>query len=204
MSRYETELLTIAPDLDPLLQTSRTLNNRAFLRGRTGWRDRGVVNAETIYEHSLKVALAAYHLFETRRALDYGVSHDFPEILEPDFTPGEIGREEKRQREERAMNLLSFQLPNGNYWLETWLDYENRVGVASIVEELDKICPVIESIRLMGRGNGRDLEAFYPYARRKLTTPKLVGLLDSLWLKKEVIAQNPYQTYFEELRAITL
>ena len=200
---YEEKLFQIAPWTKDMLLTAKTLNEGSILRARTGWeRDRGIINAESIYEHNIKVALAAFYLFGTHEAIALGAVHDLPEIYTPDSTPKDkVPKEVKFQREYAAMKRLSKELPNGKFWLETWLDFEEKKGIALQVNDLDKMCPAIQSIEYLKTYKNHNLEEFYPYARGKVVTPRLAGLLDSLCLRE--IEGNPYEQYFKGLERVS-
>lgn len=197
---YEALLFEIAPWTKDMLIMSKSLNENSFMRPRTGWGDRGLDNAESIYEHNIKVALAGWYLFGTHEAIALGAGHDLPEIFEPDHIPGKISKEEKFKREYAAMQKLSRILPNGKFWLETWLDFEKQKGIAKQMNELDKMCPAIQSIDYLKTYKNHRLDEFYPYARGKVETPRLVGLLDSMCLRD--IEGNPYESYFKGLESI--
>ncbi len=203
MIAYETQLFKIAPWTEEVMQVAKTLNNRNFMRGRTGWIRRGIHNPESIYEHSCKVGLAAYYLFGTDEAVAKGIVHDFPEIFEKDHIPWEIDAKDKQEREFAVMTKLKNVLPNGEYWYKTWVEFEHRVGVGQHIFELDKMCPAIQAINYLKRNEGDNLEEFYPYARKKICTSQLVDLLDSLCLGS-CQTEDAYETYFNDLERIQL
>jgi 5'-deoxynucleotidase YfbR-like HD superfamily hydrolase len=113
---YEQTLFQIAPWTQEIMQIAKQLNNGNLLKGRTGWIRRSVTNPESIYEHSCKVALAAWYLYKTDDAIATGAVHDFPEIFEEDYIPWEINSKDKKEKEYAAMTKLKNILPNGNYW----------------------------------------------------------------------------------------
>ena len=154
---YESQLFEIAPSIREVMLSSKRLNNGSFLRGRTGWIRRGIKNPESIYEHSCKVALAAFYLFGNNEALELGAIHDFPEIFEVDHIPWEIDNLEKMSREYAVMRKLKEILPNGNHWYNVWDKYETRTGIGELVYELDKICPVIQAIEYLPDYPNNDL-----------------------------------------------
>lgn len=197
MHDYELLLTQKAPWTKPVLDGVKELNNQEFLRPRTGWIRRNVDRPESIFEHSCKVALAAHYFIGTKDAIAKGLCHDFPEIIEPDHIPWEIDKQEKNKREHDAMIEISKQIPNGEYYLALWLDFESNKGNSSQIHELDKMCPGIQSRIYTLHKNGDDLSEFYPYARSRLKTPSLIRILDEI---QEI--DDPslvYSTYFEKL-----
>lgn len=201
---YENMLFKMAPWTKEIMQIAKHLNDGEFMRGRSGWIKRRVQNPESIYEHSCKVGLAAGYLFGTKEAIAEGVIHDFPEIFEPDHLPGEIDLEDKQAREFEAMKQLKSILPNGNYWLDAWLNFENKIGIGKYINELDKICPVIQAKNYLKNNDGNNLGDFYTTAKAKVKTPSLIKLLDDLWSDGSLRNESAYQSYFKGLDKIQL
>ena len=103
------------------------------------------------------------------------------------------------------MDDLSKILTHGNYWREQFIKFESKYGVALYLNELDKICPTIQALNYSkSPDNNKNLEEFYPYARKKLKTKKLIDLLDymhSITIPDHIDA---YDIYFSKLKSITL
>ena len=201
---YEKMLFEMAPWVKEVMLISKELNNGYFLRERSGWIKRGIKDVESIYEHSCKVGLASGYLFGTSEAVAQGVVHDFPEIFAEDYMPGEVDLNVKRKNEIETMKKLKDILPYGDYWLNTWLNFENKIGIGKQINELDKICPVIQAKNYLKENNGLNLEEFYPYARSKLETLSLIKSLDDLWHMEIPENKNAYEVYFEELKNIQI
>ncbi|HLD55573.1 MAG TPA: HD domain-containing protein [Candidatus Nanoarchaeia archaeon] len=204
MIDYEKTLFETAPWTKEIMQFVKTLENGSFMRGRTGWIIRDIKNPESIYEHSCKMGLAGYYLFKTNDAIAKGVVHDFPEIKKPDYLPGEIDLKDKTIGELEAMTQLKDIIPNGDYWFNKWLEFERDKEKNGYFYELDKICPVIQSINYLRTNNGKNLEEFYPHARKKIKTPQLISLLDSLYSMNIPQNEDAYKYYFEGLNKINL
>jgi len=102
------------------------------------------------------------------------------------------------------MRKLKEILPNGNHWYNVWDKYETRTGIGELVYELDKICPVIQAIEYLPDYPNNDLEEFYSYTKKKIRNPKLLTLLDEMWLKREEHTKNVYQVYFDKLKKIQI
>jgi len=203
---YEQKLLEVASWLtQDAMRSSKLINGGSFLRARTGWERRGIKNGESIYEHVCKVALAAHYLLKTPESLDMGFGHDLPELIEFDYIPWEINPNEKKRREHIAMEALRDELPNGDYWYDVWNEFERKDGIAFHIFELDKICPAIQALEYMKVYKNHNLGEFYPYARSKLKTPKLIQLLDEMYFEVQIpMNVNPYEIYFDKLKLITL
>ncbi len=204
MNKYEVLLFELAPWTQEMMEVSKNLNNASFLRGRTGWLRRNINNPETIYEHACKVGLAAGYLFGTDDAIAQGIIHDHPEIFEPDYIPWEIDNTYKKEKEYQAMLKLKNILPNGAYWFEAWENFENRKGIGLQIVELDKICPSIQAINYLSYYKEEDLKEFYPYARKRVETPKLLNLLDEMCLNNIRENGSAYNAYFRKLKALDI
>ena len=203
MDKYEALLFEIAPWMQETARVIKTVNNSSLLRGRSGWVARDIKNPESIYEHTVKVALAGWYLFGTGQAVSQGFCHDMPEWASPDYTPGQKSLTEKYTEELGSMERLSAIIPRGPFWLQNWLEFETKEGIAFQMNELDKICPVINCIDLLKTYKTNNLEEFYPYARGKIQTPELVRVIDEMW-HEDIPAGKAYNIYFDKLRKIKL
>ena len=198
---YQAELFRIAPDVITIITIMRKRNKdiplKTLLRGREGQIRRNVQNPESIYEHSCKIGLAANYLLGTTNAIHMGISHDFPENEVRDIIPGEMDLNEKYSLEEKAMESITSELPNGEYWLNLWNNFENQEEGGEIVYQLDKICPAIQALNYIRNGNGdiEGLKEFYPYARSKITDTKLIGVLDTMY-ERPTHQTDAYEDYF--------
>ena len=202
---YEQKLLEVASWLTrDVMKSSKSLNGGSFLRVRTGWKIRGIENGESIYEHSCKLALAAYYLLKTPESLNMGFGHDLPEIIEFDYIPGQIPKSEKKRKELIAMEALRDELPNGDYWFDLWNEFEKQQGNAFHIFELDKMCPAIQALEYMKTYKNNKLEEFYPYTRSNLKTEGLIQILDEMYRIEIPLDVNPYDIYFDKLKTINL
>lgn len=205
MVNFESLLFDLVPWVKEVLIPIKSYNDSNFLRGRTGWVRRGIKNPESIYDHSCKLGLASYYLFNgSKDEVAQGIVHDFAEVIEPDYIPGEICVNEKRRKEKLVMLKLKNILPNGDYWFEMWENYENRQNSGQYISELDKICPAIQAIEYMKIYTENNLEEFYFTSRKKVQTPQLIKLLDDFCLDKNSYSENTYIRYFNELKKINL
>lgn len=199
---YEKLLFKVAPFTKEVMQVVKSLNNNHFMRGRTGWVRRGIENPEPIYIHDCKVGIAAWYLFKTEDAVAQAVAHEFPEIIRPDYVPGEVDSDYKKETEFAAMRKLKNKLPNGDYWFNMWMNFENKIGIGEQITELDKMCPVIQAIDYSKTYKNHNLEEFYPYARKKIITNSLVELLDGIYKSNIPENESAYHSYFRGLEEI--
>jgi len=199
---FETLLFDIAPWTREIMHAAKNYPNSKFLLERSGWVDRGIKPAETIYEHTCKLTLAAYYLFGTWESVDISISHDFPKIIVRDYIPKEITTEKKKRLEEDAMQILKTGLPNGEYWYENWKKYSEKKGIGRVISQLDKICPCIQAIEYGRRYKNHNLEEFPQKAKEKIEIPELVEILDIICGIEISLDINPYDVYFEMLREL--
>jgi putative hydrolase of HD superfamily len=136
---------------------------------RQGWVDRGVADAESVADHSYRVALLAWALARTRgldagRAMLIGLVHDLAEAEVGDETPYDallragqpfdralfdrlppddpVRRAAKQARERAAIERLAAALPPGlaDELVGAWSDYADGQSPESrLVKELDRI-----------------------------------------------------------------
>jgi 5'-deoxynucleotidase YfbR-like HD superfamily hydrolase len=165
------------------------------VKERAGWVKSGIKNAETVWEHSSKVAKAAKIFFERRYprqkkyAAHMGQFHDLGEFKVPDYTPHDkITNAEKHQQEENAiLELFNNEKQNPKKIkkiLESWREYEEgETLVAKLVFDLDKMDAAIQA--LVYKNHGHDVEEFFPYSLGKVTDPELWKILDYLIKKNQ-------------------
>jgi 5'-deoxynucleotidase YfbR-like HD superfamily hydrolase len=201
---FEYMLFDIAPWTKELMFAAKNYDGGKFLDGRSGWIERDVVNPETIYDHNCKLAYASYCLFQTDEAVAIAVSHELPEIIGPDYIFGTIDAAVKHDEEYRNMLKLRDTLPNGEFWFESWLKYENKEGVGRAISELNKICPAVQAVDYMRASNGHHLEEFYPTARRNIKIQHLVDLLDHICITDITGFESAYMPYFDGLKKLNL
>ena len=173
---------------------------------RTGWTKRGIPSeiGETVWEHSLKVReavllYAANHPeIDAHKAGLMALFHDVTEYRAPDFTPGDVGAEEKNKIEGAALDQLVERLgPEASSIKDLWKEYEEgRTPEAILVKQLDKFDPAVQALRYERLGYA--VQDFYPYTRARLTDPVLVAVFEAL-MNGKGSGVDPYRRYFELL-----
>ncbi|KAK8115613.1 hypothetical protein PG984_012115 [Apiospora sp. TS-2023a] len=124
---------------------------------RTGWRNRGIGDGESVAEHTLGVVLLTMEATsdlppsDRLKAIEMAVAHDIPEVIMGDYTPGDISPERKRTKEDLAMEYFHAMSPN-NKTLSTirarLTEYnENDTLIAGIVHQTDKLEALIQASR---------------------------------------------------------
>lgn len=116
---------------------------------RTGWLQRGVVNVESIAEHTFGVATLALFIgdmipdLDRGRLLSIALLHDMAEALVGDlpFSARRLfGSEAKHQAEQRGMVELLHTMPNAAEYLMLWEEYaEGTSREARLIKQLDRV-----------------------------------------------------------------
>ncbi|MEW6055611.1 MAG: HD domain-containing protein [Bdellovibrionota bacterium] len=190
----------------PVLWTKIELALRAKIR--TGWVKRGIPEeiAETVLEHSQKVRRAALYYsihhagIDVLRAGFMALIHDLAEAIAPDFTPdAKITKAEKHAMEKRVWDEIVLEIPEAAPLRELWMEYEAaETPTAKLVKQLDKLDAAIQALKYEKLGHENVVD-FYPDARKKLSDPTLVKILDLL-LEKKFPLVNIYDQYFTLLK----
>jgi 5'-deoxynucleotidase YfbR-like HD superfamily hydrolase len=154
---------------------------------RAGWVRSGLPDPESVADHSYRTALLALLLgdelgVDTTRVIQLLLVHDLPES-DPevgDITPYcGVPPDEKRRREQHAMERLCAGVPGGEHLLALWLEYaEARTPESAIAHQLDALEMAFQA-REYEQQTKTDLSEFLQSARAKIHHPALVRLLES-------------------------
>jgi len=150
---------------------------------RTGWRQRGVPEPESVAAHSWGVALLTLLRAEQRRAagedLDVlaavrmALLHDLPECGTGDLTPAQraalfgadptVAKAAQRDAERRVLDALLADAPAALRagWTAAWETY--RAGAtpeARLVHDADALDAALQAARYRAEGGGRGLDEF--------------------------------------------
>ena len=146
---------------------------------RSGWVRHGVLNSESVADHSWGVALLVLMLLpdplNMERALKYAVLHDLPEVRTGDPTPQDpITKEEKSGAERKAIEVAFPQL------LASWEAYEAQADPeARFVRQLDRLDMALQAVLYAERAN-TDLSEFLDSAEKVIEDPELRRLMAQL------------------------
>jgi 5'-deoxynucleotidase YfbR-like HD superfamily hydrolase len=163
--------------------------------------------------------------YDPMRVYLYADIHDIVEAIAEDVTPKDnISAADKLKAEEKAIVELAERL-KAPWLSVLWHDYERKDSVESmLVYQLDKVDPCIKAVAI-DRAFGRidkfyqenpkeyrnlvqiypekdpilscreSLKTFYPAARKKITEPELVAVLD----KAQEYEDHVYTRYYRDL-----
>lgn len=146
---------------------------------RTGWLFAGVVQPESLADHTCLVALYALFLAEAvnenpaaqglsaplnvERVLALALLHDLAEAVLTDLPKRSaevLGAEAKHRAEERIVGELLGDVPGGARFASLWREYdEAATPEARLVKDVDKLEMVLQAGRYSERGH-RNLDEF--------------------------------------------
>ncbi|MEZ4383194.1 MAG: HD domain-containing protein [Nannocystaceae bacterium] len=120
---------------------------------RAGWLRAGVREPESVAAHSWGVAWLVLVLappsLDRGRALAIAVLHDLAEVDVGDLTPYDgVSPEDKRRREEAALEGLVRGLPRADHLRELWLEYEAQSSAEGrFVKACDRLDMALQAQR---------------------------------------------------------
>lgn len=167
---------------------------------RRGWLDRGVKNAESVSDHSFRLALMTL-VFSKRQGLDVNKAvkmalvHDLPEAICGDVATKikeelqKMPNKEKKAKERAALEQIVSQVPKelGKDIRELWEEFEAKeTKEAGLVYELDRLEAIFQAIEYEKNGNFEvGLQEFYDYADARLENEELRTVFDLLMKERK-------------------
>lgn len=151
------------------------LANRLKTTPRTGWAVRGVVNCESVADHSYGVAMTALTLSELvpleldrGKILTMAILHDMAESITGDLSLGGsrlLPKGAKAEAEGLAMDEAIGHLNFSASWLETWRQFEDLANdEARIVRDADRIDLLTQALVYERNTGTINLEEFWEFA----------------------------------------
>ena len=158
--------------MSDLLSFFHTANHLKGLP-RTGWLFAGVVQPESLADHTCLVAIYSLFLAEAvnadpaaqglasplnvERVLSLALIHDLAESVLTDLpkrSAEALGAEVKQRAEERIILALLAELPRGEHYAALWQEYDSAsTPEARLVKDVDKLEMVLQSLRYAERGH---------------------------------------------------
>ncbi len=145
---------------------------------RTGWVMRGVVDAESVADHSFGVAFISLILGEMAsqpldkaKLLTIALLHDLQESSIGDIPSPAIRHlspSAKHEAEKAALDELLGQLPWSEHWLSWWQEFERGDSIeGQIVRDADQLDMLIQAYIYEQATGNRYLAEFWPSAEEK-------------------------------------
>jgi 5'-deoxynucleotidase YfbR-like HD superfamily hydrolase len=148
---------------------------------RAGWLERGVNPAESVAEHSFRMALMAVFLgrgMDRAALLATALIHDLAEAVVGDLTPGTtVDPREKQRAEEEALRTILDGVDGAGELMELWRDFElRRTPEGRLLKDLDKLEMAVQALEYAREG-AEGLEEFLADAERSIEDPRVRELL---------------------------
>lgn len=179
---------------------------------RTGWIKRNVNPdyCESDSTHTMQMfafASAYFRIYQPKninfnKVMEMILIHELGEVLAGDIPEGDKQHATKHEIEEKCIRNVFDQLQNGQYFINLWLEFEERQSEeAKFVYMVDKLDPVLKADFLDDELNRNDLfDDFYIYEEKRGTfkdteLEKLFVFLKEYHQRKE---QVQYQKKYED------
>jgi putative hydrolase of HD superfamily len=180
---------SINQNTNPVISTYYDLVHLKHLY-RQGWLEHEIPQdrCESVAEHTFGVALISmivadlyFPELDLQKVLRMALIHDLGEVYAGDIIPkSRIKAEHKHQREKESLCQVLGELPQVEYYLELWEEYETgKSPEARFVRQIDKLEMALQA-QIYERQTQRDLKDFYISAEKNINNPKLNDILQEL------------------------
>lgn len=152
---------------------------------RQGWQEHGLMDGESIADHTFMVCLLAYLLapyagVDPSRSVILALLHDVPEVMVGDITPNDQRLSKKFELENKAARELSHLFSKPQIHI-LWDEVERGLSKeARFVQDLDKLETVLQASIYEEKDKTLDLGEFYSYAQAKISGNLGKSFLDLL------------------------
>lgn len=170
---------------------------------RTGWLHHGLINVESIAEHTFRVSILAFMLADDldcdrSKLVEMALIHDIAEIKAGDIV-AEHGTQvdvqqkaTKFEKEKTAMTNLSQISPNGKNILKLWEEYEHlNTREAKILKQLDKLEMAMQALEYENPRNPNHLKEFWENIKMHINEPLLLNIFKEICKRRT----PPYNNY---------
>ncbi len=151
---------------------------------RTGWLNNNIKNPESVANHSFRTAIMALVLADDLNVdrdvmVKMALIHDIGECIIGDLTPTDVKKEEKYEKEKKALVYLS-KLSNDKEILELWLEFEKQETLeAQYIHQIDKLEMIIQALEYE-KTQKINLESFFKNSKEHIKNPKLLEIFETL------------------------
>jgi putative hydrolase of HD superfamily len=146
--------------------------NHLKLIPRSGWVMRGLVDAETVSDHTFGVAFIALVLaqmmersIDVAKLLTIALLHDLPEAVLGDIPSPALSylpSDAKRTAEDEVVGALLRELPRLGQWRLWWREFEERTSVEGrLIRDADRLDMLIQAYVYEQTTGNRWLEEFW-------------------------------------------
>jgi putative hydrolase of HD superfamily len=159
---------------------------------RTGWIQHGLINVESIAEHSFRVSIMAYLLAkdlgcDSSKLIKMALVHDLAEVLTGDivfehgFDINLKKKLEKRMSEKEAIKQISALVGNGPEISKLWLDFTDKKSKeADLLKQIDKLEMAVQALEYENPRNPNHLREFWENSKMHIKHPILLNMFKEL------------------------
>ncbi len=157
---------------------------------RQGWMDKlSLNNPESVADHSYSMAVISMVISDlegcdSEKILKMALLHDLAESKIGDYTPEQLGKNEKIKLENEAFDEIVKNLPNliKLQYLQIWQEYQENTSLESkIVRQIDKLEMALQAKIYQNDGYSKEkLESFFTSAKTEISDPRLKELLEKI------------------------
>jgi putative hydrolase of HD superfamily len=145
---------------------------------RAGWISKvRISDAESVADHSFSASAISMTLsdilgLDTERVMKMVILHDLAESITGDCIPGEVGKNEKVRKENKAMKAILHYVPRNlrSEYEGIWKEYLSRkTEIARLVHEVDKLEMALQARQYRIRGYSEQmLSSFFNFAKESM------------------------------------
>jgi len=156
---------------------------------RSGWVKRNIKNAESVSDHSFRVALFAMIYakqlnLNVEKCLKIALLHDIHEVYTGDIILTKTNEKQKFRKEKKAIKNISKLLPkeNGKEILSLWEElHAAHTNEAKLVRDLDKIEMLLQALEYKKSNRTKhSLQEFFDSTEKMLKTKKAKELFSEI------------------------
>ena len=117
---------------------------------------------------------------DTLKLVKMCLIHDLSEVIAGDITPHDgITPEEKHQREQAAMEILTRDFSDGEAYLNLWQEYEAQQTLeAQLARQIDKLEMALQAAEYQQQYPDKDLSKFLDCAEATITHDDLRAMME--------------------------
>jgi putative hydrolases of HD superfamily len=157
---------------------------------RTGWVRDGIPDSESVADHNFRVAFMCMILaksdMDTNKIIKMALMHELGEVIIGDVVVSRAGitnpqiKKAKEKYEEEAVRKLCAQFGDKNDCFKIWKEFnEGKSEEAKFVRDADELEAALQAYEYE-REYGLSLDEFYVNAKKHITDPQLITLLNKL------------------------
>src|SRR5919108_3445125 len=145
---------------------------------RAGWASKvRVENPESVADHTYSMCAISMTLsdilgLDTERVVKMVILHDLAESITGDYLPGEIDKNEKVRKENKAMKTILHYVPKdlSSEYEGIWKEYLlGKTEISRLVHEVDKLEMALQARQYRIRGySDQILSSFFNFAKKSI------------------------------------